>query len=177
MRVFSRIALVLISVAVISAPAALGQPNVANCPVSLVAQNAPAPKAAAPAAGADVVAFNQALSAKGVNSELSARALYAYRRSQGLGGRLVEAAVSEARRLGIAQLYLFTPHHEAYYAARETHHKKTEAVVTVFVDRLIGLWAMLLFASLMILPNGSTCPCVPRSGHTNAPLSSCWSRL
>jgi hypothetical protein len=42
MRVFSRIALVLISVAVISAPAALGQPNVANCPVSLVAQNAPA---------------------------------------------------------------------------------------------------------------------------------------
>jgi glycosyltransferase 2 family protein len=42
---------------------------------------------------------------------------------------------------------------KAYYAARETHHKKTEAVVTVFVDRLIGLWAMLLFASLMILPN------------------------
>jgi uncharacterized protein (TIRG00374 family) len=42
---------------------------------------------------------------------------------------------------------------KAYYAARETHHKKTEAVVTVFVDRLIGLWAMLLFASLMMLPN------------------------
>src|SRR5579862_3220255 len=29
---------------------------------------------------------------------------------------------------------------KAYYAARETHHKKTEAVVTVFVDRMIGLW-------------------------------------
>jgi uncharacterized protein (TIRG00374 family) len=42
---------------------------------------------------------------------------------------------------------------KAYYAARVTHHKKTEAVTTVFVDRLIGLWAMLLFASLMMLPN------------------------
>src|SRR5207237_10222498 len=42
---------------------------------------------------------------------------------------------------------------KAYYAARETHHKKTEAVVTVFVDRLLGLWAMLLFAGLMMLPN------------------------
>lgn len=42
---------------------------------------------------------------------------------------------------------------KAYYAARETHHKKTEAVVTVFVDRLVGLWAMLLFAGVMMLPN------------------------
>jgi uncharacterized protein (TIRG00374 family) len=42
---------------------------------------------------------------------------------------------------------------KAYYAARETHHKKTEAVTTVFVDRLVGLWAMLLFASLMMAPN------------------------
>jgi glycosyltransferase 2 family protein len=42
---------------------------------------------------------------------------------------------------------------KAYYAARETHHKKNEAVVTVFVDRVIGLWAMLLFATLMIAPN------------------------
>jgi hypothetical protein len=42
---------------------------------------------------------------------------------------------------------------KAYYAARETHHKKTEAVLTVLVDRLIGLWAMLLFAALMMLPN------------------------
>ncbi|MEW6307372.1 MAG: lysylphosphatidylglycerol synthase transmembrane domain-containing protein [Verrucomicrobiota bacterium] len=42
---------------------------------------------------------------------------------------------------------------KAYYAARETHHLKTEAVTTVFVDRLIGLFAMLLFASLMMLPN------------------------
>lgn len=42
---------------------------------------------------------------------------------------------------------------KAYYAARETHHKKTEAVVTVFVDRLLGLWSMLLFAALMMLPN------------------------
>ena len=42
---------------------------------------------------------------------------------------------------------------KAYYAARETHHKKTEAVATVFMDRLIGLWAMLLFAGLMMLLN------------------------
>ncbi len=42
---------------------------------------------------------------------------------------------------------------KAYYTARETHHKKTEAVVTVFVDRLIGLFSMLLFACLMMIPN------------------------
>jgi uncharacterized protein (TIRG00374 family) len=42
---------------------------------------------------------------------------------------------------------------KALYAARETHHKKAEAVVTVFVDRLIGLWAMLLFAVVMMFPN------------------------
>lgn len=42
---------------------------------------------------------------------------------------------------------------KAYYAARETHHKKTEAVVTVFVDRVIGLWSMLVFATMMIIPN------------------------
>ena len=44
---------------------------------------------------------------------------------------------------------------KAYYAARETHHKKTEAVTTVFVDRLIGLWAMLLFAAVMMVPNAN----------------------
>jgi len=42
---------------------------------------------------------------------------------------------------------------KAYYAARETHHKKTEAATTVFVDRLVGLWAMLLFAGVMMVPN------------------------
>lgn len=42
---------------------------------------------------------------------------------------------------------------KAYCAARETHHKKTEAVVTVFVDRVIGLWAMLVFATVMLVPN------------------------
>lgn len=42
---------------------------------------------------------------------------------------------------------------KAYYAARETHHKKPEAVATVFVDRLLGLWAMLLFCGLMMIPN------------------------
>jgi uncharacterized membrane protein YbhN (UPF0104 family) len=42
---------------------------------------------------------------------------------------------------------------KSYYAARETHHKKPEAVVTVFVDRMIGLFSMLLFASVMMIPN------------------------
>jgi hypothetical protein len=42
---------------------------------------------------------------------------------------------------------------KAYYVARETHHKKTEAVVTVAVDRVIGLFSMLLLACLMMLPN------------------------
>lgn len=42
---------------------------------------------------------------------------------------------------------------KAYYAARETRHKKTEAIVTVFVDRLVGLWAMLIFAGVLMLPN------------------------
>jgi uncharacterized protein (TIRG00374 family) len=42
---------------------------------------------------------------------------------------------------------------KAYYAARETHHKKTEAVTTVFVDRLVGLWTMLFFAGVMMGPN------------------------
>jgi glycosyltransferase 2 family protein len=42
---------------------------------------------------------------------------------------------------------------KAYYAARKTHHKKTEAVLTVFADRIIGLWAMLLFGGLMVAPN------------------------
>jgi len=42
---------------------------------------------------------------------------------------------------------------KAYYAARETHHLKTEAVVTVLVDRFIGLLSMLAFAAVMMLPN------------------------
>jgi glycosyltransferase 2 family protein len=42
---------------------------------------------------------------------------------------------------------------KAYYAARETHHQKPEAVLTVVVDRIIGLFAMLVFACLMMLPN------------------------
>ena len=42
---------------------------------------------------------------------------------------------------------------KAYYAAAETAHKKAEAVTTVVVDRLLGLFAMLLFVSLMALAN------------------------
>ncbi|HEV8541530.1 MAG TPA: lysylphosphatidylglycerol synthase transmembrane domain-containing protein [Verrucomicrobiae bacterium] len=42
---------------------------------------------------------------------------------------------------------------KAYYAARETHHKKTEAAVTVAVDRVIGLFSLLLVACLMLLLN------------------------
>ena len=42
---------------------------------------------------------------------------------------------------------------KAYYAAAETNHKKVEAVTAVIVDRLLGLFAMLLFVSLMALAN------------------------
>jgi uncharacterized protein (TIRG00374 family) len=42
---------------------------------------------------------------------------------------------------------------KAYYVARETHHKKTEAVVTVLVDRIIGMFSLLLFACIMLPPN------------------------
>jgi GNAT superfamily N-acetyltransferase len=42
-------------------------------------------------------------------------------RSRGVGGALLDAAVAEARRLGVERLYLFTPRHEAYYAARGWH--------------------------------------------------------
>ena len=44
---------------------------------------------------------------------------------------------------------------KAYYVAAETNHKKAEAVTTVVVDRLLGLFAMLLFVSLMALANWS----------------------
>jgi uncharacterized membrane protein YbhN (UPF0104 family) len=42
---------------------------------------------------------------------------------------------------------------KAYYAARVTHHRKTEAVTTVLLDRVLGLFTMLGFAVVMILPN------------------------
>ena len=42
---------------------------------------------------------------------------------------------------------------KAWFAAREAQNKKTGAVLTVVVDRLIGLWAMLLFACAMMLFN------------------------
>jgi hypothetical protein len=54
---------------------------------------------------------------------------------------------------------------KALYAARETHHKKTEAVVTVFVDRLLGLWAMLFFAALMMIPNAGLLPATGATGR------------
>jgi uncharacterized membrane protein YbhN (UPF0104 family) len=43
---------------------------------------------------------------------------------------------------------------KAYAAARSTHHKKAEAALTVFVDRLIGMLALLVFAVFFAIPNG-----------------------
>lgn len=40
---------------------------------------------------------------------------------------------------------------KAYYTARETHHKKTEAVSTILIDRIIGLLALALLVGVMIL--------------------------
>ena len=42
---------------------------------------------------------------------------------------------------------------KAYYAARETHHKKAEAVGTVFVDRIVGLFALLCFTMVAMAVN------------------------
>ena len=42
---------------------------------------------------------------------------------------------------------------KAYYVARETRHKKTEAVVTVAADRIIGLFSLLLLACIFMIPN------------------------
>jgi len=42
---------------------------------------------------------------------------------------------------------------KAYFAAGETNNRKAEAVTTVVVDRLLGLFAMLLFCSVMALVN------------------------
>lgn len=39
---------------------------------------------------------------------------------------------------------------KAWYAARETHHKKAEAVATVVVDRLIGLMALFVITLIMM---------------------------
>ena len=55
-----------------------------NAPVA-VAQNTPAPATPQPAvATADIAAFADSLQTKGVDGDLAARALYAYRRSIGL---------------------------------------------------------------------------------------------
>ncbi|MEI8351406.1 MAG: lysylphosphatidylglycerol synthase transmembrane domain-containing protein, partial [bacterium] len=40
---------------------------------------------------------------------------------------------------------------KAYYTARETHHKKTEAITTIFIDRVIGLLILALVVGGMIL--------------------------
>ena len=39
---------------------------------------------------------------------------------------------------------------KAWYVARETHHKKAEAVATVIVDRIIGLLALFVIALIMM---------------------------
>ena len=60
-----------------------------DAPLAVAANPAPKPAAEVQAQavktdGADVLAFGSALAAKGVDNELASRALYAYRRSQGL---------------------------------------------------------------------------------------------
>lgn len=39
----------------------------------------------------------------------------------------------------------------AYYAAKETHHKKTEAAATVVIDRMVGLVVLNLIAGVMLI--------------------------
>jgi uncharacterized protein (TIRG00374 family) len=42
---------------------------------------------------------------------------------------------------------------KAYYAARVTRHLKTEAVTSVLIDRVLGLFTMLGFAVVLLIPN------------------------
>lgn len=42
---------------------------------------------------------------------------------------------------------------KAYYAAQETHHKKAEAVMTIIIDRLIGLIGLFAVAAVMMMLN------------------------
>ena len=42
---------------------------------------------------------------------------------------------------------------KAYFASEETNHKKVETITTVAVDRLLGLFSMLLFCSILALIN------------------------
>ncbi len=39
----------------------------------------------------------------------------------------------------------------AYYTTKETHHKKTEAVATIIIDRVIGMVALFLIACVMLI--------------------------
>ncbi len=40
---------------------------------------------------------------------------------------------------------------KAYYVAKETHHKKTEAMTTVFIDRIVGVFALMCIALVALL--------------------------
>ena len=40
---------------------------------------------------------------------------------------------------------------KAYYVAKETHHKKTEAMTTVFIDRIVGMFALICIALAALL--------------------------
>ncbi len=40
---------------------------------------------------------------------------------------------------------------KAYYVAREVHHRRTEAATTVFVDRLMGLLALVLLCAVVMV--------------------------
>ncbi len=40
---------------------------------------------------------------------------------------------------------------KAYYVSKETHHKKTEAMTTVFIDRIVGMFALICIALIALL--------------------------
>lgn len=40
---------------------------------------------------------------------------------------------------------------KAYYVSKETHHKKTEAMTTVFIDRIVGMFAIIVIALIALL--------------------------
>ncbi len=52
---------------------------------------------------------------------------------------------------------------KAFYAARVTHHLKTEAVTSVLIDRVLGLFTMLAFACVLLIPNARFVEAHPRT--------------
>jgi predicted N-acetyltransferase YhbS len=86
-----------------------GDPN--RIPLTLVAVEASEPVGSVSLVERDLSGWDH------LKPWLASLYVRADRRGQGIGKLLVDRAVAEARRLGFAEVYLFTPGQQAFYAA------------------------------------------------------------